>query len=605
MVTIEKRIVSGADDVEQLTSNGNMFLGSSDLELVAERVGLSSSGLNIPPGPVIYQVGLRFTDLDIPPGAVITSAYIQFQADETGSDATSLLFRGLDSDDASPFTNRYFDLSSRETTTASASWLPPAWTIIDEAGAAQRSPDLSALVQEIVDRAGWQAGNDLGFVLSGSGTRTAESYEGDASKAPLLHIEYTLSPQTGSDILLNVNQGFRENISGATAGTLSVANPAPGINYVFTVADNRFEIVGNELKLKDGIRLDFERVPSISLDIEARASTGGSFVDRVTAPVIDMAETRFAAFGDYGNRTGAEAVAQLVNSLAVDFIITTGDNAYGSTPIDDQIGGKYSSYIGDYRGDYGNGSATNRFWPSIGNHDYHDGGGVSAYRNYFTLPGNELYYDFVIGPVHFFAIDSNPEQPDGRSSTSEQAQWLRNELADSTSLYNIVYFHHPPFSSGDNHGSTTTMRWPFEEWGATAVLSGHDHVYERVHRDDNQDGTILPYFITGLGGAGRYGFDTPVPGSQMRFNDNWGTMLIQASDDSISFEFIAVTGGGAGTLIDSYTIDLPAQAAQTTFGSEAGLITANEPAMFTDIDPNVGAPLFRIGADPMSAFDLF
>ena len=30
-----------------------------------------------------------------------------------------------------------------------------------------------------------------------------------------------------------------------------------------------------------------------------------------------------------------------------------------------------------------------------------------------TLPGNERYYDFVQGPVHFFVIDSDQNEPDG------------------------------------------------------------------------------------------------------------------------------------------------------------------------------------------------
>jgi hypothetical protein len=34
------------------------------------------------------------------------------------------------------------------------------------------------------------AGNDLALVITGSGVRTAESFEGDAGGAPLLVIEY-------------------------------------------------------------------------------------------------------------------------------------------------------------------------------------------------------------------------------------------------------------------------------------------------------------------------------------------------------------------------------------------------------------------------------
>ena len=102
------------------------------------------------------------------------------------------------------------------------------------------------------------------------------------------------------------------------------------------------------------------------------------------------------------------------------------------------------------------------------------------------------------------------------------------------------------------HGSEPGMRWDFEEWGATAVISGHDHAYERVMRDDNGDGILLPYFTTGLGGHSRYSFGTPVGGSAVRYSADFGTMIIDASDTQIDFEFWSVAGGGR--LIDSYGI---------------------------------------------------
>lgn len=275
---------------------------------------------------------------------------------------------------------------------------------------------------------------------------------------------------------------------------------------------------------------------------------------------------RFAALGDYGDDDADElAVANLVDSLAPDFIVTTGDNSYGSTPIDDNIGKYYSAYIGDYAGSYGSGSPVNRFFPSPGNHDWGDGGGINAYLAYFTLPGNgipgshtsgnERYYDFIRGPVHFFAIDSDNHEPDGRDSTSVQGQWLKAQLAASTAAWKIVLMHHPPYSSG-SHGSTTIMRWPYENWGATTALCGHDHNYERILRDDNNDGVDFPYFVTGLGGRNIRNFGTPLPGSVVRYNGNFGAMLITASETGILFEFYSIDSGGS--LIDSYTITNPA-----------------------------------------------
>lgn len=244
---------------------------------------------------------------------------------------------------------------------------------------------------------------------------------------------------------------------------------------------------------------------------------------------------RFAVIGDFGKAGQPEAdVASMVNNLNPDFIITTGDNNYdvgAATTIDENIGQYYSRFISPYVGSYGSGDTINRFFPCLGNHDWATTGAV-PYLNYFSLPGNERYYDFVRGPVHFFAIDSDPNEPDGIDSSSVQAQWLKTALAGSTAIWKIVYMHHPPYSSSSVHGSTTTMQWPFKRWGASAVLAGHDHTYERLLKDS------LIYIVNGLGGRSIYSFGTAIPESHVRFNDDYGAMIVVANSDSITFLFI-------------------------------------------------------------------
>jgi len=110
--------------------------------------------------------------------------------------------------------------------------------------------------------------------------------------------------------------------------------------------------------------------------------------------------------------------------------VTTGDNNYplgSSSTIDSNIGKYYRSFIYPYVGTYGSGSTYNRFFPSLGNHDMDTSIG-GPYTDYFSLPGNERYYDFVKGPVHFFILDSDPREPDGVASNSIQAQWLQSRL---------------------------------------------------------------------------------------------------------------------------------------------------------------------------------
>ena len=95
----------------------------------------------------------------------------------------------------------------------------------------------------------------------------------------------------------------------------------------------------------------------------------------------------------------------------------------------------------------------------------------------------------------------------------------------------MVVLHHPPYSSGDVHGSTPEFQWPFAEWGADLVLACHDHVYERIVADG------MTYVVDGSGGKDLYGFDDPVAGSRVRFDSDFGALFLTASDRTLSGEF--------------------------------------------------------------------
>ena len=186
--TFEIRVSAGNDDAEERTNDHSMYRNSSDLELVYD-------------GNRKQEVGMRFTNVAIPNNATITNAYIQFTVDETDSGTTNVVIYGQNTDDAVAFSSASSNISSRATTSASAAWNIPVWNSIGASGADQRTPSLSSVVQEIVNRGGWSSGNNMVFIVkAGSGCsdsscqRTAESYDGSSSKAALLHIEYTIAP---------------------------------------------------------------------------------------------------------------------------------------------------------------------------------------------------------------------------------------------------------------------------------------------------------------------------------------------------------------------------------------------------------------------------
>jgi hypothetical protein len=263
-------------------------------------------------------------------------------------------------------------------------------------------------------------------------------------------------------------------------------------------------------------------------------------------PTPTPREVRFAVIGDYGSGEEAEQrVADLVLGWNPDLVITVGDNNYPlgeAATIDDHIGRFFRSFIHPYAGIYGPGSTTNRFFPALGNHDLYSEQGT-AYFDYFTLPGNERYYDFTWGPVHFFCLNSTDSEPDGVGRSSVQAAWLQVQLANSTSAWQVVYFHLPPYSSG-YQGSVDWMRWPFAAWGADVVFTGHDHLYERLEVDS------IPYVTNGLGGGAIYPFIDVLPQSQFRYNSSHGAMLVTVSESSMVFQFLADTGN----LVDQFEL---------------------------------------------------
>jgi len=174
---LETQVATSSDDAEEKNS-GRMKLTSADLELQGDQM-----------------VGLRFTGLSIPQGATIANAYVQFQADEVHAESTSLTIEGEDVDDATTFSSINENISSRPRTFASVSWSPVPWTTVGAAGSDQRTPNLATIVQEIVDRPGWSSDQSMVLIVTGSGRRVPESYNGGQNGAPRLQVEYATGAQ--------------------------------------------------------------------------------------------------------------------------------------------------------------------------------------------------------------------------------------------------------------------------------------------------------------------------------------------------------------------------------------------------------------------------
>jgi hypothetical protein len=187
-LVIEAQAATTSDDAEERFS-GSVATGSSDLEMVSTS---EDGGGN-------QVVGLRFPAVSVPRESNIVQAFIQFQADESDSEATVLTIRGEATDDALTFAPSLFDISSRPKTLASVPWSPPAWQS-GASGPDQQTPGISSIIQEIVNRSGWSSGNALTILIDGQGKRVAEAADRNPT-LPRLHVEFIPPPLTVGNLL--------------------------------------------------------------------------------------------------------------------------------------------------------------------------------------------------------------------------------------------------------------------------------------------------------------------------------------------------------------------------------------------------------------------
>ncbi|MCL5281527.1 MAG: DUF1349 domain-containing protein [Planctomycetes bacterium] len=194
--TYDLRISTAMNDIEERVPDGSMDGGSSDIEMPYENAGT-------PPTNPQY-AGFRWA-LPIAKGAKISKAYVEFECDETkgGTLPVNLLIEGQLTPNAPIFATTAKNITNRTPrTVAKVQWAFPNWTAADQKA---QTPDLSALLTELVNQDGWASGNSIVLIFSddasnpSTGVRCAESYEGEATAAALLHLEVFVPEATKPD----------------------------------------------------------------------------------------------------------------------------------------------------------------------------------------------------------------------------------------------------------------------------------------------------------------------------------------------------------------------------------------------------------------------
>lgn len=218
-------VKNALDDMEE-RPDGSLDYDSSDLEITWEKP--TSANVNN------QLIGIRFADLGIPKGAKIIDAYIQFSVDEPAKsyDPFDVNIYAEDVPNSAPFENVPKTVSTRVKTANSVEWKDaPLWTTEHEEGPAEQTSDLSSLVQEIVNKDGWNSGNAISFILSGEGNRTAESFEGAGSnldQVPTLHLNYTTA-EAGPSIAEARDLGAGQTAT--VTGIVTCVNPTSSGSY--------------------------------------------------------------------------------------------------------------------------------------------------------------------------------------------------------------------------------------------------------------------------------------------------------------------------------------------------------------------------------------
>jgi hypothetical protein len=221
-------------------------------------------------------------------------------------------------------------------------------------------------------------------------------------------------------------------------------------------------------------------------------------------------------------------------------IVTLGDNAYSR--------GTLTEFERCYGPGWGRHKA--RTHPATGNHEYRTEGAAGYFAYYGAAAGDpaEGWYAFDLGAWRVYVLNSNCDEIGGCTRGSRQGRWLEAELAAHPRTCSLAVWHHPRFSSGSKHGSSSLTRDLYDLFhahGGDVVLSGHDHDYERFAPQDasgRADPTAPRQFVVGTGGAALRPMGEIQPNSEARNDHAHGILALTLREAAYDWEFVPAAG---------------------------------------------------------------
>jgi type IV pilus assembly protein PilY1 len=214
--------------------------GTDDAYEIDEDVTISSSEIDLTKGTDTVLTGLRYQGLRIPRGAVITSARVRFTSSTLNTSDATLSFRAEAIGNSTTFQNEASNISNRLTTSAEVIWdTDNNFPLSSES---LLSPDISAVLQEVINRGDWCGGNSLNLIVEGtsvsasSGRKTSSLEQGNGS-TPQLIVTYDETTATGC---MRERLIYQVNSQGENAEERSNGYQNTGQELTFNAYSNKY-----------------------------------------------------------------------------------------------------------------------------------------------------------------------------------------------------------------------------------------------------------------------------------------------------------------------------------------------------------------------------
>lgn len=182
-----------------------------------------------------------------------------------------------------------------------------------------------------------------------------------------------------------------------------------------------------------------------------------------------------------------------------------------------------------------------RTLPAPGNHEYYTPGAYAYYDYWGPQAGPERRGYYSVKSDGWLILSLNSEIDAGPSS--DQGRWLQETLAASTERCILGFYHRPTFSlqaRSDGKGELQLFE-QLNAAGASVILNGHNHFYERTHPTDargevdEENGTVS--FIVGTGDRGASSELPPADFTANAVFGKQGMLRLTLEENSYSWAF--------------------------------------------------------------------